>query len=48
MALAISPTQAAGLLLPLLLVMDVFAVKAWWGSTTALRCGALCRGCLLA
>ena len=31
MALAISPTQAAGLLLPLLLVMDVFAVKAWWG-----------------
>ena len=30
MALAISPTQAAGLLLPLLLVMDVFAVKAWW------------------
>ena len=31
MALAISPTQAAGLLLPLLLVMDGFAVKAWWG-----------------
>ncbi|HBM44908.1 MAG TPA: hypothetical protein DD373_14660, partial [Halomonas sp.] len=31
MALAISPTQAAGLLLPLLLVMDAFAVKAWWG-----------------
>lgn len=31
MALVISPTQAAGLLLPLLLVMDVFAVKAWWG-----------------
>lgn len=31
MALAISPTHAAGLLLPLLLVMDVFAVKAWWG-----------------
>ena len=31
MALAISPTQAAGLLLPLLLVMDAFALKAWWG-----------------
>ncbi|MGP9643393.1 MULTISPECIES: sulfite exporter TauE/SafE family protein [unclassified Halomonas] len=31
MALVISPTQAAGLLLPLLLVMDVLAVKAWWG-----------------
>lgn len=31
MALVISPVQAAGLLLPLLLVMDVFAVKAWWG-----------------
>ncbi|MFG6667635.1 sulfite exporter TauE/SafE family protein [Halomonas sp. HNIBRBA4712] len=31
MALVISPTQAAGLLLPLLLVMDAFAVKAWWG-----------------
>lgn len=31
MALVISPAQAAGLLLPLLLVMDVFAVKAWWG-----------------
>ncbi|PCF95420.1 sulfite exporter TauE/SafE family protein [Vreelandella nigrificans] len=35
MALAISPTQAAGLLLPLLLVMDVFAVKAWWGKQDA-------------
>ena len=31
MALVISPTHAAGLLLPLLLVMDIFAVKAWWG-----------------
>ena len=31
MALVISPTHAAGLLLPLLLVMDVFAVKAWLG-----------------
>lgn len=35
MALAISPAQAAGLLLPLLLVMDVFAVKAWWGKQDA-------------
>jgi len=31
MALAIDPIAAAGLLLPLLLVMDVMAVKAWWG-----------------
>nr|WP_298249472.1 sulfite exporter TauE/SafE family protein [uncultured Halomonas sp.] len=31
MALAVGPIEAAGLLLPLLLVMDVFTVKAWWG-----------------
>ncbi len=31
MALAIGPIEAAGLLLPLLLVMDAFSVKAWWG-----------------
>lgn len=31
MALAIGPIEAAGLLLPLLLVMDALAVKAWWG-----------------
>ncbi|WP_372609747.1 sulfite exporter TauE/SafE family protein [Halomonas sp.] len=31
MALAIGPIEAAGLLLPLLLVMDAFTVKAWWG-----------------
>lgn len=31
MALAIGPVEAAGLLLPLLLVMDAFTVKAWWG-----------------
>ncbi|WP_431025186.1 sulfite exporter TauE/SafE family protein [Halomonas sp. H5] len=30
MALAIGPIEAAGLLLPLLLVMDAFTVKAWW------------------
>ncbi|KGE78543.1 sulfite exporter TauE/SafE family protein [Halomonas salina] len=30
MALAIGPIEAAGLLLPLLLVMDALAVKAWW------------------
>ena len=42
MALAISPTQAAGLLLPLLLVMDAFAVKAWWGKHDSHR-GRCCR-----
>ncbi|SDK02621.1 sulfite exporter TauE/SafE family protein [Billgrantia gudaonensis] len=31
MALAIGPMEAAGLLLPLLLAMDAFTVKAWWG-----------------
>jgi hypothetical protein len=31
MALAIGPIEAAGLLLPLLLVMDAFTVKARWG-----------------
>src|SRR5690554_5592594 len=31
MALAIGPIEAAGLLLPLLLVMDIFTVRAWWG-----------------
>ncbi|QEM83494.1 sulfite exporter TauE/SafE family protein [Halomonas binhaiensis] len=31
MALAIDPIAAAGLLLPLLIVMDGLAVKAWWG-----------------
>ncbi|MDX1464794.1 MAG: sulfite exporter TauE/SafE family protein [Halomonas sp.] len=31
MALAIGPIEAAGLLLPLLLVMDAFTVRAWWG-----------------
>lgn len=31
MALAIGPIEAAGLLLPLLLVMDGVAVRAWWG-----------------
>ncbi|MBZ9560277.1 MULTISPECIES: sulfite exporter TauE/SafE family protein [unclassified Modicisalibacter] len=31
MALAIGPVEAAGLLLPLLIVMDAFSVKAWWG-----------------
>ncbi len=31
MALAIGPLEAAGLLLPLLLVMDALSIKAWWG-----------------
>lgn len=31
MALAIGPIEAAGLLLPLLLTMDAFTVKVWWG-----------------
>jgi len=32
MALIISPVQAAGILLPILLVSDAFSLWAWWGS----------------
>jgi uncharacterized membrane protein YfcA len=31
LSLIISPIQAAAIMLPLLLVMDFFSVKAWWG-----------------
>lgn len=31
MALAIGPVQAAAIMLPILLVMDAFAVRQWWG-----------------
>lgn len=31
MSLAIGPLQAAGLLLPLLVVMDLLSLRAWWG-----------------
>ena len=31
MAMAVSPMQAAGILLPILCVMDVFAVRKFWG-----------------
>lgn len=31
MALTISPVRAAAIMLPILLVMDAFAVRAWWG-----------------
>lgn len=32
MALVISPVQAAGILLPILLVSDAFSLWSWWGS----------------
>jgi hypothetical protein len=32
MALVISPVQAAGVMLPILIAMDVFAVWAYWGT----------------
>ncbi|MBM7335164.1 sulfite exporter TauE/SafE family protein [Alloalcanivorax marinus] len=35
MALAIGPLQAAGLLLPLLIVMDLLSLRAWWGQHDA-------------
>lgn len=31
LSLVISPIKAAAIMLPLLLVMDFFSVKAWWG-----------------
>ncbi len=31
MSLVIDPIRAAAIMLPILLVMDVFAVRAWWG-----------------
>ena len=31
MSLAIGPVQAAAIMLPILMLMDVFAVRQWWG-----------------
>ena len=31
MALAIGPVQAAAIMLPILMLMDAFAVRQWWG-----------------
>ena len=31
MALAIGPVQAAAIILPILMLMDAFAVRQWWG-----------------
>ena len=31
MAMAVSPTKAAGIMLPILCVMDVFAIRTFWG-----------------
>nr|WP_317615364.1 TSUP family transporter [Halomonas elongata] len=47
MALAIGPIEAAGLLLPLLLVMDLFAVRAWWGQHDATEVRRLLPGMAL-
>lgn len=47
MALAVGPIEAAGLLLPLLLVMDVFTVKAWWGHHDAKELYRLLPGLLV-
>ena len=32
MALVMSPTQAAAVLLPILVVMDAFVVRTYWGA----------------
>ncbi|PAU74118.1 MULTISPECIES: sulfite exporter TauE/SafE family protein [Halomonas] len=47
MALAIGPVEAAGLLLPLLLVMDGFTVKAWWGHHNRLEVRHLLPGLVI-
>ncbi len=48
MVLIVPPVQAAAMLMPLLLFMDVFSLRAYWGSSTAatLRpcCPARCSG----
>lgn len=31
MALVVAPAQAAAVMLPILMVMDAFALRAWWG-----------------
>lgn len=31
LSLVMSPIQAAAIMLPLLIVMDIFSVRAWWG-----------------
>jgi len=47
MALAIEPIEAAGLLLPLLLAMDAFTVKAWWGHHDSIEIRRLLPGLAL-
>jgi uncharacterized membrane protein YfcA len=47
MALVMSPTQAAAILLPILVVMDAFVVKTYWGVYDRLALKLLLPGAML-
>ncbi len=47
MALVISPLQAAAILLPILIVMDVFVVKTYWGRFDRTSLVILCPSAVL-
>jgi uncharacterized membrane protein YfcA len=47
MALVMPPTQAAAILLPILVVMDAFVVKSYWGTFDARALKLLLPGALL-
>lgn len=46
LALVLEPVQALALMLPLLMVMDVVALKAYWGKWSALDAKLMILGCL--
>ena len=47
MSLAISPARAAAILLPILMLMDVTALRAWWGRWDAHNLATLAPGAVL-
>ncbi len=47
MSLTIGPIQAAAIMLPILLLMDAFAVRAWWGRWDAANLRTIIPGGIL-
>lgn len=47
MAIAIGPVEAAGLLLPLLIAMDAFSIRAWWGKHSRVEVRHLIPGAIV-
>lgn len=47
MALTIGPVRAAAIMLPILMVMDAFAVRAWWGTWDRANLAVLLPGAVL-